>query len=99
MTTASIPPKKPLSFEVLRLKNFRLLLLTRMCVGLALQSQAVIVGWQVYNLTHDPFLLGLTGLIEAVPAILCALVAGHIVDINHPRHTYLFCLGALCRGE
>jgi predicted MFS family arabinose efflux permease len=34
-------------------------------------------------------------LIEAVPAILCALVAGHIVDVNHPRTTYLVCLGAL----
>jgi MFS family permease len=84
-----------LYFTVLRLPNFRLLLLTRMCIGIALQAQAVIVGWQVYSLTHDLFLLGLTGLIEAVPAILCALVAGHIVDVNHPRTTYLVCLGAL----
>lgn len=44
--------------------------------------QAVIVGWQVYQLTKDPFSLGLIGLAEAVPSILTALISGHIVDIS-----------------
>lgn len=86
---------KNLSFAVLGLRDFRLLWLTRFCVGFALQAQAVIVGWQVYHITHDLFLLGLTGLVEAVPAIICALFSGHVVDINHPRHTYLACLCVL----
>ncbi len=86
---------KNLSFSVLAIRDFRLLLLTRFCIGMALQAQSIIVGWQVYSLTHDPFLLGLTGLTEAVPAILCALVSGHIVDTNHPRWIYLGCLTAL----
>ncbi len=85
-----------LSFNVLRIRDFRLLLLTRMCTMMALQAQAVIVGWQIYSLTHDPFLLGLTGLTEAVPAIFCALFAGHIVDISHPKRIYLICVGVLC---
>ncbi len=86
---------KQLSLSVLRIRDFRLLLFTRMFVFMALQSQAVIVGWQIYSLTKDPFLLGLTGLAEAVPAIVCAFFAGHIVDIGQPRRIYALCIGAL----
>jgi MFS family permease len=82
-------------FSVLKSRDFRLLLLTRMAVMMALQSQAVIVGWQVYSLTKDLFLLGLTGLVEAVPAILCALVAGHVVDSTQPKKIFVLCVGAL----
>lgn len=84
-----------LSVNVLRIGNFRRLLLGRCCGIMALQAQAVIVGWQVYSLTHDPFMLGLTGLVEAVPAIGCALFAGHLVDISRPYRIYLACIAAL----
>lgn len=82
-------------FALLKSRDFRLLLLTRMSVMMALQSQAVIIGWQIYSLTKDFFLLGLTGLVEAVPAILCALYAGHIVDNAQPRRIFLACVGVL----
>jgi MFS family permease len=84
-----------LSTAILKLRDFRLLLLTRMLGTMALQCQSVIVGWQVYSLSHDTFLLGLTGLTEAVPAIGCALVAGHIVDIGNPQKIYLGCMATL----
>lgn len=42
--------------------------------------QSVIVGWQVYSLTHDPVSLGLVGLAEAVPFLSVALFAGHAAD-------------------
>lgn len=84
-----------LTFSVLRHRQFRLLLLTRMCTMMALQAQAVIVGWQVYSITKDPFLLGLTGLVEAVPAVLCALFAGYVVDISHPQRIYFACISTL----
>tara|TARA_B100000242_G_scaffold279763_1_gene238516 strand:- start:1323 stop:2558 length:1236 start_codon:yes stop_codon:yes gene_type:complete len=84
-----------LSFTVLKNKNFRLLLLTRMFALTAMQAQAVIVGWQVYELTGSALMLGLTGLAEAVPAIGCALFAGHFVDTHHPRRIYALCLGGL----
>lgn len=51
---------------------------------MALQCQAVIVGWHIYALKHDPLLLGLIGLAEAVPAIGFAFWSGHIVDRNKP---------------
>lgn len=84
-----------LSFSVLKSYNFRLLLLTRMFSLSALQAQAVIIGWQIYVLTKDPLMLGLTGLAEAVPAIACALFAGYVVDHARPQRVYLYCLGAL----
>lgn len=87
--------KSKLSFSVLRSRDFRLLLLTRMFSLMALQAQAVIIGWQIYVMTKNPFLLGLTGLVEAVPAIACALFAGHIVDNSRPQRVYLWCLAAL----
>lgn len=86
---------KNLSFAVFAVPNFRPLLSTRMFVTMALQSQAVIVGWQVYSITKDPFLLGLTGLTEAIPAIIGALFSGHIVDITPPLKVYKYTLGAL----
>jgi MFS family permease len=84
-----------LSYNVLRLRDFRFMLMTRMCALMALRVQAVIVGWQVYSLTKDPLILGFTGLAEAIPAITCALFSGHIVDISRPHRVYITCIGAL----
>lgn len=81
-----------LSFTVLRNKNFRALLATRTFALMAMQAQAVIVGWQVYEITGSTLMLGLTGLAEAIPAISCALFAGHFVDTSHPRKIYMLSL-------
>jgi MFS family permease len=62
---------------------------------MAIQSQAVIVGWQIFSITKDPFLLGLTGLAEALPAIICAFLAGHFVDKGSPHKLFLISLGIL----
>jgi len=84
-----------LSFAVLKIRDFRMTLITRFCVMTAWVGQDVIVGWQVYSLTHSPFMLGLTGLAEAVPALICALFAGHIVDISRPYRIFITCVGLL----
>lgn len=83
------------SFEILKNRDFRILCATRLFGTMALQAQAVIVGWQVYSLTHSMLMLGLTGLAEAVPALACALVAGHIVDNSRPYRIFLACIGVL----
>lgn len=84
-----------LSLSLLKSRDFRLLLLTRMFALSALQAQAVIIGWQIYTLTKDPFLLGLAGLMEALPAIASALFAGYVVDHSRPQRVYLYSLLAL----
>lgn len=86
---------KSSSLSLFRLPNFRLMFLSRILTSMALQSQAVIVGWQVYSLSHSPLLLGLIGLTEAVPAIANAFFAGHIVDSNKPHSVLRFSLAAL----
>lgn len=89
-------PRTPrFSLEILRNHNFRLLLLTRLCGTMALQAQAVIVGWQIYSITKDPFMLGLAGLMEAIPALICALFAGYVVDNSRPYLVFLTCIGVL----
>lgn len=85
----------PLSYDILKNNNFRLLVLTRMTANMALQSLAVIVGWQIYKLTGDPLMLGLIGLAEAIPAIIGSLFSGYIVDISTPHHVYKTCIGGL----
>jgi MFS family permease len=47
----------------------------------AVLMQAVIVGWQLYDITKDPLSLGMIGLTEVIPQVSIALFAGHFVDI------------------
>jgi MFS family permease len=47
--------------------------------------QALIVAWQIYQLTKNPLSLGLIGLIEAVVFILFSLWAGHFADQREKR--------------
>jgi MFS family permease len=68
-------------YASLQLKDFRLFIMARTCVVLATQIQATVVGWQIYEITHDALSLGLIGMAEAIPAITVSLYAGHVVDI------------------
>lgn len=58
----------------IKLLSFRLLIV------LAYQMMGTVVGWHIYELTHDAFALGLVGLVEALPYFCCALFAGYLVD-------------------
>ena len=49
-------------------------------VTFATQVVSVAVGWQIYDLTRDPFDLGLVGLIQFAPALLLVLVTGAAAD-------------------
>ena len=55
---------------------------------MGLESQAIMVSWLVYELSHDPLLLGLIGLAEAIPAIGFSFWAGHVVDNRKPAWVY-----------
>ena len=64
----------------LRHREFRWYIVSLFAMTLASQLQAVVVGWQVYSITHDPLSLGLIGLAEALPFIAVALPAGYLAD-------------------
>lgn len=75
----SQPPRHD-PYAALRIPNFRWFVASLMAMTVATQIQAVVVAWQIYDLTHDPLSLGLIGLAEAVPFIVVALFAGHVAD-------------------
>ncbi|MEY4930048.1 MAG: hypothetical protein RI909_772 [Bacteroidota bacterium] len=89
---------KPNPYAALQVRDFRLFILSRLFITLAIQIQGVVVGWQIYELTKDPLSLGLIGLAEALPAITVSLYAGHLADIVERKKIILFCvvLLALC---
>lgn len=68
--------------------DFKKLLTARFFFTFAVQMQAVVLGWRIYELLRDPLALGLIGLTEAVPAIGLALVAGYIIDRSRPLVVY-----------
>ncbi len=70
-------------------------ILARLFITLAVMIQAVVVGWQVYEITHDPLSLGLIGLAEAIPAIAVSLYAGHLADVVERKKIILVCVVTL----
>ncbi|MCB0487376.1 MAG: MFS transporter [Cyclobacteriaceae bacterium] len=77
------------------IRDFRQFILARQCATLAIHIQATIVGWQLYDITHDPLALGLIGLTEAVPAITVSLYAGHIADVVPRKNIILTTISVL----
>jgi MFS family permease len=82
-------------YAALRVLNFRWFVASLMAMTVATQIQAVVVAWQIYDLTHDPLSLGLIGLAEAVPFIGVALFAGHVADRASRVRISLIALAAL----
>lgn len=68
------------AYAALRITDFRRFISARFFLTLAVQMQSVIVGWQIYQLTHDALSLGMIGIAEAIPYISVALFAGHVAD-------------------
>jgi MFS family permease len=79
----------------LRFPPFRWFIVSLFAMTLGTQTQAVVVGWQLYALTHDPLALGLIGLAEALPYIGLALFAGHVADSANRRLISIIALVAL----
>jgi MFS family permease len=68
--------------------DFKKLMYARFLFTFAVQMQAVILGWRIYEILNDPLALGLIGLTEAIPAIGLALYAGYVVDRTRPLLAY-----------
>src|SRR5664280_2094765 len=88
------------AFAVMHIRNFRLFMAYRFLMTAAILMQAVIVGWQLYDITKDPLSLGMIGLTEVIPQVCIALFAGHFVDIWDRKKiifytTFLLLFGSL----
>jgi MFS family permease len=61
-------------------RPFVLFWLARVSSASGYQMMALVIGWQVYELTNSAFDLGLIGLIQFVPAVVLTLLIGHAAD-------------------
>jgi MFS family permease len=87
-------------FASLKSRDFRFFALTRFFMTLSTQMQVVVVGWQIYEYTHDAFWLGMIGLTQAIPFVGTALFAGHIADIVERKKILVYAASVLtvCTG-
>ncbi|MDD9268533.1 MFS transporter [Paenibacillus sp. MAHUQ-63] len=65
--------------------------ISRMLSSIAFQMLSVAIGWQMYELTHDAFSLGLVGLAQFLPMVLLTLVVGHFADRYDRRFIVFLC--------
>ena len=65
---------------LLQQRPFVLFWLARVSTTMGYQMLALVIGWQMYQLTNSAFDLGLVGLIQFVPAVILTLLIGHAAD-------------------
>lgn len=63
-----------------RQPGFVSFLLSRLAAVFAMQIQAIVVAWQVYDITRDPMALAYVGLAQFLPMVMLLLPAGDFVD-------------------
>ncbi len=67
-------------FAAFRRRDFTFYWFAQLCQLVPMQMMAVVIGWQVYQITGNPLDLGLIGLAEFLPVPLLVLLAGHASD-------------------
>jgi MFS family permease len=61
----------------------------------ALLIQEVVLGYEIYKITHDPLSLGIIGLAEAFPYISLVLFGGHFADNLERKGILMVSLGII----
>lgn len=94
--------RRTTALDVLRIPEYRNFIIARFFYIMALRMVTTIIGWRIYEITHNPFAIGLIGLSEFLPAFCLALYAGHVIDKSDKRALlvrtticYLVCVGGL----
>jgi len=88
-TSSSAPAPSPRAFSY---RGYRFFWLATMLTSFAVQIVAVSVGWQIYDITGEPVLLGLVGLSLFLPSLLLVLVTGLVADRVNRRLIMACCL-------
>lgn len=68
-------------------RNYRYLLAGTTLSNLAAQMLSVVVGWDLYQATRSPLVLGNVGLVQIIPVFLFTFAAGHLADRQNRRTT------------
>lgn len=85
-------------FAAFRHASYARFFLARFLATFAIQIVSVSVGWQMYDETRNPLLLGMIGLVQFLPSLLLLLVTGSMVDRYNRRMIVAICmvLSAAC---
>lgn len=81
--------KKTNSFSALKIKDIQLFIGSTAFFTLASRALAVVIGFQIYKITHSALSLGWLGLVEAIPAISLVLFGGWVADHFNRRRILL----------
>lgn len=73
------------SDSVLRLAELRWLLVARGAHATGSSALITVLGYQVYQITRDPLMLGVLGLVAGLPALALGLFGGHLADRRDRR--------------
>lgn len=75
MTAGPVSPQR-----LLQQRPFVLFWLARVATTMGYHMLALMIGWQLYQLTNSAYDLGLIGLIQFVPSVVLTLLIGHVAD-------------------
>ncbi len=78
------------AFDVLKYPEFRSYIFSRFFFILVITMQSTLISWKVYDITKDPFSIGLIGLVEFIPAFAMAFYAGHVIDRSDKKKLLFF---------
>jgi MFS family permease len=97
------PPGNQITYDPLaavKIPEYKNFIISRFLFIMGLRMMGTLVGWWIYELTNDPFSIGLVGLSEVIPAVSLALYAGHIIDLSEKRKMLLrgITLYVVCAG-
>lgn len=82
-------------YGALKQPDYRRLLAGNVLASLGGEMQAATVGYELYQRTGEPYLLGLVGLVQFVPVLCLALPAGHLADRWNRKHLLTVALSIL----
>ncbi len=80
-------------YAALRHPSYRCLLAGGVMASVGSEAQAVAVGYELWQRTHDEWSLGLAGLAQFLPVLLFALPAGQAADRFSRRRLFQFAQG------
>lgn len=75
---AKLQPHDP--YAALRFRDYRLFAIGDVSTNLGQQMLSVAIGWELYERTGSAMVLGMVGLVQALPLFVLTLPAGHIAD-------------------
>jgi len=72
------PPRDP--YAAFRHRDYRLYVVGNLVANFGQQMLTIAVGWELYERTRSPMMLGYVGLVQVLPVIALFLPSGHLAD-------------------